>query len=196
MAYFDNDRWRGFAMVEDNARYVFTVIAWRDLYATWRDEVSKKHAAGVSISLEDRREEDAELRREDYHSEGGLAEFVAQEEGFFLDEGIEVEFDWKTFKGTQSSWKGARYLERPQRRWIIVAFVTLAFLFALGVETGGSRVRFSLLLAERRGLAWLMLPFAVIGLWHAGLAVLFGYAAASFFWAQRESHISRPIGQD
>jgi starch synthase (maltosyl-transferring) len=38
--------------VEDNTRYVFTVIAWRDLYATWRDEVSKKHAAGVSISLE------------------------------------------------------------------------------------------------------------------------------------------------
>jgi DNA gyrase subunit B len=40
---------------------------------------------GVSISLEDRREEDAELRREDYHSEGGLAEFVA-----YLDEAREA----------------------------------------------------------------------------------------------------------
>ncbi len=40
---------------------------------------------GVSISLEDRREEDAELRREDYRSEGGLAEFVA-----YLDEAREA----------------------------------------------------------------------------------------------------------
>lgn len=44
----------------------------------------------------------------------GLNDFVAQEEGFFADEGIEVEFDWKTFRGTQSSWKGYKYLERPQ----------------------------------------------------------------------------------
>jgi hypothetical protein len=44
----------------------------------------------------------------------GIHEFVAQEEGFFADEGIEVEFDWKTFKGTQSSWKQYKYLERPQ----------------------------------------------------------------------------------
>ena len=36
----------------------------------------------------------------------GLNDFVAQEEGFFADEGIEVEFDMKTFRGTQSSWKG------------------------------------------------------------------------------------------
>ena len=44
----------------------------------------------------------------------GIHEFVAQEEGFFADEGIEVEFDWKTFRGTQSSWKQYKYLERPQ----------------------------------------------------------------------------------
>jgi hypothetical protein len=44
----------------------------------------------------------------------GLHEFVAQQEGFFADEGIEVEFDWKTFRGTQSSWKQYQYLERPQ----------------------------------------------------------------------------------
>jgi starch synthase (maltosyl-transferring) len=52
MAYFDNDRWRGFVMLDENARHVFTVIAWRDLFASWRDEVSKKHAAGVPIALE------------------------------------------------------------------------------------------------------------------------------------------------
>ena len=44
----------------------------------------------------------------------GIHEFVAQEEGFFAEEGIEVEFDWKTFRGTQSSWKQYKYLERPQ----------------------------------------------------------------------------------
>ena len=44
----------------------------------------------------------------------GLNDFVAQEEGFFADEGIEVEFDIKTFRGTQSSWKGLDYRSRPQ----------------------------------------------------------------------------------
>src|SRR5215213_1864914 len=44
----------------------------------------------------------------------GLNDFVAQEEGFFAAEGIEVEWDMKTFRGTQSSWKGSNYLQRPQ----------------------------------------------------------------------------------
>jgi NitT/TauT family transport system substrate-binding protein len=44
----------------------------------------------------------------------GLNDFVAREEGFFADEGLEVEFDWKTFRGTQSSWKGLDYFGRPQ----------------------------------------------------------------------------------
>src|ERR1043166_7541573 len=44
----------------------------------------------------------------------GLNDFVAQKEKFFAAEGIEVEFDWKTFRGTQSSWKNLDYFERPQ----------------------------------------------------------------------------------
>jgi NitT/TauT family transport system substrate-binding protein len=44
----------------------------------------------------------------------GLNDFVAQEERFYAAEGIEVEFDWKTFRGTQSSWKGYDYFQRPQ----------------------------------------------------------------------------------
>ncbi|MDE3109790.1 MAG: ABC transporter substrate-binding protein [Acidobacteriota bacterium] len=44
----------------------------------------------------------------------GLNDFVAAQEGYFAAEGLNVEFDWKTFRGTQSSWKDLSYLERPQ----------------------------------------------------------------------------------
>ena len=44
----------------------------------------------------------------------GLNDFVAMQEGFFEAEGLAVEFDMKTFKGTQSSWKNLDYLNRPQ----------------------------------------------------------------------------------
>jgi NitT/TauT family transport system substrate-binding protein len=44
----------------------------------------------------------------------GLNDFVAQQEGFFVAEGLDVEFDWKTFRGTQSSWQGMDYFQRPQ----------------------------------------------------------------------------------
>ena len=44
----------------------------------------------------------------------GLNDFVAHQEGFFAAEGLDVALDWKTFRGTQSSWKGLNYLERPQ----------------------------------------------------------------------------------
>jgi NitT/TauT family transport system substrate-binding protein len=44
----------------------------------------------------------------------GLNDFVAQQEGFFAAEGLDVEFDWKTFRGTQSSWKHLDYFQRPQ----------------------------------------------------------------------------------
>jgi ABC-type nitrate/sulfonate/bicarbonate transport system substrate-binding protein len=44
----------------------------------------------------------------------GLNDFVAQQEGYMADEGLDVEFDWKIFRGTQSSWKGMEYFQRPQ----------------------------------------------------------------------------------
>jgi NitT/TauT family transport system substrate-binding protein len=44
----------------------------------------------------------------------GINDFVAEQEGFFSAEGIEVEWDIKTFRGTQSSWKGSDYFQRPQ----------------------------------------------------------------------------------
>jgi len=44
----------------------------------------------------------------------GLNDFVAHEEGYYADEGVAVELDWKTFRGTQSSWKKYDYFQRPQ----------------------------------------------------------------------------------
>ena len=44
----------------------------------------------------------------------GLNDWVAMAEGFFAAEGLDAEFDMKTFRGTQSSWKGMEYFDRPQ----------------------------------------------------------------------------------
>lgn len=74
---------------------------------------------------------------------------------------------------------------------VLLAFTTLAFLIAEAIETETRTPRGAVLLAERKGMAWLLLLFAIFGLWQAGLAALFVYAAASFFWAQREAHRER-----
>ncbi len=42
MASLDNDRWRGEFVPTDNARYVFTIEAWTDLFATWLADFTKK----------------------------------------------------------------------------------------------------------------------------------------------------------
>ena len=93
---------------------------------------------------------------------------------------------------------GLGYALAPAFGWgmVLLAFTTLAFLLALGIETEGRVIRGSLFLAERKGMTWLMLPFAILGLWNAGLAALFAYAAASFFWAQHEAHVSPARQQD
>jgi starch synthase (maltosyl-transferring) len=52
MRPLDNDRWQGAFQLSENGRYLYSIIAWRDLFASWRDEVAKKHAAGQPISLE------------------------------------------------------------------------------------------------------------------------------------------------
>lgn len=60
---------------------------------------------------------DTKLRKVTVAPKGmGLNDFVAQQEGFFAAEGLDVEFDWKTFRGTQSSWRNLSYFERPQDR--------------------------------------------------------------------------------
>ncbi|MGD8475769.1 MAG: alpha-1,4-glucan--maltose-1-phosphate maltosyltransferase [Burkholderiales bacterium] len=52
MRFFDNDRWRGVIPIERAVPHEFTIIAWRDLFASWRDEVRKKTQAGQKVTSE------------------------------------------------------------------------------------------------------------------------------------------------
>jgi hypothetical protein len=76
------------------------------------------------------------------------------------------------------------------RGWgtLAVAAAAIAFLAALSREIGRRRLPERLFFAERKGMTWLMLPFAVTGAWLAGLVALALYAGGSFFWAQHAVH--------
>jgi hypothetical protein len=78
----------------------------------------------------------------------------------------------------------------------LLAVVTLAFLVARAIEAPQERVRGGTWLADGQGLIVLMIPFAVLQQWGAGLALISAYAAASFFWAQREVHRVSRAHQD
>ncbi len=52
MRFLANDRWRASIIFPEPGHYEFKLIAWRDLFASWREDVKKKHDAGQAISLE------------------------------------------------------------------------------------------------------------------------------------------------
>src|SRR5262249_40630646 len=62
MVALDNDRWRGEFVPPENARYVFTIAAWTDLFATWSSDFIKKAQAGRRV-FSDLREGIALLER-------------------------------------------------------------------------------------------------------------------------------------
>src|SRR5882762_2621552 len=47
-----NDRWTGRFPLARLGRHLFTVLAWKDHFGTFAEELEKKHAAGVPIDLE------------------------------------------------------------------------------------------------------------------------------------------------
>jgi starch synthase (maltosyl-transferring) len=47
-----NDRWQAQFFLADIGTHEFFVEAWRDAYATYRDELGKKHRAGVDVTVE------------------------------------------------------------------------------------------------------------------------------------------------
>lgn len=77
-----------------------------------------------------------------------------------------------------------------------MAGTIIAFALALRVEAEGRELPGRLWLAERKGMSWLMLPFAAANLWATGFTLLAVYVAASFFWAQRHAHAAAPAAQD
>ena len=46
-----NDRWRAQLWLPIG-RWTYTILAWRDVYETWRQDTGKKRAAGLDITLE------------------------------------------------------------------------------------------------------------------------------------------------
>lgn len=52
MSFVENDRWVGRIRFPKMGDYEFSLIGWRDLFATWRRDTSKKLAAGQRVSLE------------------------------------------------------------------------------------------------------------------------------------------------
>ena len=86
------------------------------------------------------------------------------------------------------------YALAPTRGWgcLALAGTIIAFSVALRIECEGREMPGKLWLAERKGMTWLMLPFAAANLWGTGLTALAFYAGASFFWAQRSAHAPVP----
>jgi starch synthase (maltosyl-transferring) len=52
MSLVENDRWAATIVLDHNCMWDYTIIAWRDLFASWRGEIAKKHAAGQQVGLE------------------------------------------------------------------------------------------------------------------------------------------------
>ncbi|WP_435169926.1 alpha-1,4-glucan--maltose-1-phosphate maltosyltransferase [Falsirhodobacter sp. 1013] len=52
MALVENDQWAATLTLPENTWYECSVLAWRDIYGSWRKEVIKKSAVGQMITLE------------------------------------------------------------------------------------------------------------------------------------------------
>jgi starch synthase (maltosyl-transferring) len=52
MRLHENDRWTGGFSLLENARYEYTIEAWRDEFETWRRDLGKKVDAGQEVEVE------------------------------------------------------------------------------------------------------------------------------------------------
>ena len=52
MRLYDNDRWIGSLPLARNVRYLYTIEAWRDLFASWRKDFLKKREGRQDVALE------------------------------------------------------------------------------------------------------------------------------------------------
>ena len=72
-----NDRFRAELPLTRIGAYEYTVQAWRDAFASYKDEIAKKSAAGVDVSLE-LREGMALLERTAARAQGGVRTALAE----------------------------------------------------------------------------------------------------------------------
>ncbi len=77
MSLVANDVWEGAFPLGPLGRHVYMVQAWRDAFATFADELGKKHAAGVDIDLE-MVEGTRLVERAAGRSDGALAEALGE----------------------------------------------------------------------------------------------------------------------
>jgi starch synthase (maltosyl-transferring) len=52
MRLFDNDRWTGSITLAENRRHFYTIEAWLDPFASWRDRMLRKRGAGQDVTAE------------------------------------------------------------------------------------------------------------------------------------------------
>ncbi len=52
MTFHENDRWVGRVPLTRNARHVYGILAWRDVWESWRADFRKKADAGLDVALE------------------------------------------------------------------------------------------------------------------------------------------------
>jgi starch synthase (maltosyl-transferring) len=52
MRHFDNDRWTGAFRLAENARYVYTIEAWTDDFASWTRDLGRRREAGQDVESE------------------------------------------------------------------------------------------------------------------------------------------------
>jgi starch synthase (maltosyl-transferring) len=52
MRLYDNDRWTGTITLSENRRLHYTIEAWTDLFASWRDRTRRKRAAHQDVASE------------------------------------------------------------------------------------------------------------------------------------------------
>ncbi len=77
MIPLDNDRWRGSFPLNENTRYVFTIEAWTDTYATWAADFIKKATAGRNVAA-DLEEGIALLRHHAHHAPASERQLIVR----------------------------------------------------------------------------------------------------------------------
>ena len=118
MQWLGNDRWRAAFTLDSVGVHVFTIEAWRDEFAIYRDHLAKKCAAGVvqPVDIEEGRRLLIRLvERPDALLDGSLADIADRVAHLDADEGVALLLDAETSLAAAAADPRAQRvtLERP-----------------------------------------------------------------------------------